>query len=433
MFKINRINLDQVGWFFVVNYFLFFFLSDVIELLEFRSAFYLGTVESFKFGTGLLPIIRQSLKLIILLFSLRCMLYHKVSYFTFLIYLFILYCLLTSFAYIGNGRPFSFFVEGVNQVLVPVLFYFVGNKSSAVIADKFYNNTLKYLFIAFLIGLLLHFTLSDWYIEWKIQSILSRQPSNYMVARNWLGHYGSPFHAFSGPYFVGYMSFVGLCFSYFYYSIKYSLKSLISVLLFAIVLFMAQQRISMLIGALVIFGYHVYGLLKKKKHLNILLISYLMILVSFSIIFSHIFSEIIDKGFSRVALVFTGDAFSERSMQWVKLISSQTNYIFGHGLHAGGSLAENKGFPGVHDGEIFKFFYEGGILGLGLFLTINILTIVRGFRNFYSYGAEIFVILFLFAATIAANPFEKIPAPTMVYWFAMGVIWNNNIKKQYNE
>lgn len=429
MNKIGKISLDQIGWFFVVNYFLFFLISDAVELLEFRSAFNLGAVESFNFGSGLLPLIRVSLKLIILLFSLRCMLYRKVSNFTLLIYIFILYWLLSGFAYIGNGRPFSFFIEGINQVFVPVLFYFVGNKSSDVIANKFYSNTLKYLFIAFLIGLLLHFTLSEWYVEWKIQSILSRQPSNYMVARNWLGHYGSPFHAFSGPYFVGYMSFIGLCFSYFYYSIKYSLKSLISVLLFAIVMFMAQQRISMLIGALIIFGYHVYGLLKKKKHLNILLISYLVILVSLSIIFSLIFSEIIDKGFSRVALVFTGDAFSERSQSWVNLLSSQTNYIFGHGLHSGGSLAENMGFPGVHDGEIFKFLYEGGIVGLGLFLTINILTIVRGIRNFNRYGAEIFVILFLFAATLAANPFEKIPAPTMVYWFAMGVIWNNNIRK----
>lgn len=428
MLKIGKISLDKVGWFFVINYFLFFLISDAIELLEFRSAFLSDTVDSFNFGTGLLPVIRLSLKFIILVFSLRCMLYRKVSFFTFFIYTFITYWVLTGFSYIDNGRPISLYIEGINQFLVPVLFYFVGIKSKDL-SSQFYSNTLKYLSFAFLVGLFLHFSLSDWYIEWKIQSIISRQPSNYMVARNWLGNYGSPFHSFSGPYFVGYLSLIGLSFSYYYYSRKHSIRYLFAVLLFTLVMFLSQQRISMIVGGLLIFSYHVYGILRKRKHLNILLISYALILITFSIVFNDVFSEIIDKGFSRLALVFSGGAFSERSGQWFKLIESQTNYIFGHGLNSGGSMAFNLGFHGVHDGEFFKFLYEGGIVGFGIFLTINILTIIKSSKNLKQYGAELPIIMLLFIATIAANPFSKMPAPAMMYWFALGRIWSDNLIK----
>ncbi|MCB2195270.1 MAG: hypothetical protein KQH79_05385 [Bacteroidetes bacterium] len=402
-------------------------MIDIIGILEFRVAYLNNLQANFDFGSGLSSKLRFILKLIILLIALRYMLYQYVSYFTFLIYMFIFYWLLTGISYFFNDKPLSLFLGGINAMIIPSLFYFIGNYRRNI-SDKFYRRTLFILCISFCVGLVYHFASVDWYIEWKIRKFMAiRSDFTWGEARGTVGKITSGFAAFSGGYFVGYMSFIGLSIAYYFYNKKYNLINLLYVVVFVVILLLSQRRVAIVAGAGVIFIYHIYGLIKGKKQLNNLLFAYVILFCFFVLVFHNIFFELFEKIVLRLANIANGDIFAERSYSWFDLLRSQTNFLFGHGLQSGGAAAVNRGYLGINDGEFFKFIYEGGIIGLLIFLMLNILTICRGLKRIKIYAIELSIIVFFLIATLGANPFSNMPNIIIIYWFAMGRIWNKGI------
>lgn len=424
--RINKTHIDNIAWFFVINFFVFSILTDIIGVLEFRVAYLNNLQTDFVFGSGLSSKVRFFLKLIFLLISLRYMLYQYISNFTLLIYIYILFWLLTGFSYFFNDKPLSLFFGGINAMIIPSLFFFIGNDRRNN-SDKIYKRTLFILCLSFCVGLIFHFTSVEWYIEWKIRRFMAiRGNFSWGGARGTVGHITSGFEAFSGGYFVGYMSFIGLNIAYYFYNKRYNLINLLYLVIFFIILLLSQRRVAIVAGAGVIFSYHIYGLFYGKKHLNYLLLAYVGLICTFVLLFYNMFYELFDRILIRLGSI-SGDMFAGRSFSWFDLLRSQTNYLFGHGLQSGGAAAVNLGYLGINDGEFFKFIYEGGIVGILIFLVLNILTIYRGLKGIKVHAIELFVIIFFIIATIGANPFSNMPSIIIIYWFAMGRIWNKGI------
>jgi len=344
------------------------------------------------------------------------------NHFSLLILLYLVYWLSTIIQYSENGKPFIFYIHGCKEYFLFVVIYFAGNTYKAT-ADRLFEFSYYALLVSFVVGLFLHFMAFPWYIAWKLAGL-----------EDWLGgyavHRATDMASFSGfwenTYPVGY-----LCVFVFAYSLKKILETsqtqfYIFAIITLVVCALAQQRVSFAMNSIVLLSFFGYSFIKRKRGGVSFFLLMLIVFSSLFVISESIndISLIIESISNRFESMLEGTSMvEERSGTWKKLLSTQTNYLFGHGFNSGGMEAYDYCGLGISDGEFFKFFYEGGIIGSLLFITISGLTILRGLTYLKLFFVETIIIVFFSVATLGANPFSQ-PMLIFIYWYSMGRIWN---------
>lgn len=317
--------------------------------------------------------------------------------------------------------PIGLLMRGIEMYFFPFGFFLIAQNSSEEEIALFYKRMFYAFMFTYIVGLYLYIESPTWYIDWR-----KEQLENWLgnSAQSYLDTYLNLSSFFYHPYFVGYTSIWAT--SYVLDKIRKSEKfPLIYIFCFLVIFvtsFLAQQRLCTLVNIMTIC-YYLFLEVKEQKFR----LSYgvgLIILVGsiYIVILLNTYSVM----FERYSTLLSGEILSDgRDIQWREAYSNFDNFIFGEGFNIAGHGAEDYHLPTIADGEIFKFFYEVGIVGCFFFYGFWYMTLRILKKNISIYIVEIPVIVGFVIAQYGANTFEMTNI-IIIFWYCAGRIWNGN-------
>jgi hypothetical protein len=208
-----------------------------------------------------------------------------------------------------------------------------------------------------------------------------------------------------------------------------SLKTYIALIITILVLLLAQQRITVVLGfGLILF----YSFLEIKQRR--LRVTYLMILVlAFASYYIIRHFEELSFLLDRYLTIIDGTVLDDgRSGQWQAVYKTFNNYVFGEGFNIVGHEARDYDMPSIADGELFKTIYELGIVGSFIFYSFCAQTFFRALNHYKEYAVEIPIIIGFVAMQYGGNPFGMTNI-IILFWFSAGIIWNKKIITEKNK
>lgn len=344
-----------------------------------------------------------------------------------LIYLYVFLGLFSILGWFQRDYPFEFYLTILFESYIPIVFYFVGRESNEQVST-FYRRSAYAIMFVNLVGFILLYTTPAWYVERSLNVL------------NELGYYTEDtlkyarFASFLDSYHTSNFSAFLLCISLgSYYFLHEKLSSryfyMFAFVVAIIGIMLAQQRTAMFIGlALIPFGMMLLSKYNKQNkkasfELTILLVIGFIGIAALAVQLSDYFS--LEDVLGRFSKDSRDTMVSNRSGTWENAIMHQENFIWGHGLGGGGHLAQSIGItPTVRDGSYFVLLLETGIFSLLSFLTILIISLLRGFKkvkkNFIDFSILFFCCFSLIGANIIYYPYI-----IGFMWYAIGRINSN--------
>ena len=127
-----------------------------------------------------------------------------------------------------------------------------------------------------------------------------------------------------------------------------------------------------------------------------------------------------------------GDAVGERDSQWISVLLNSQNLITGTGLGSVGHHSLDYGKYHVPDGGLIKYLAEFGVVGMSIFISIIIVSIMKGVNHLKYLYRELLVIVVCIAQSIGSNilSFQHV---VPMFWFCVGVIASYKKKKDYKK
>lgn len=378
----------------------------LIEILLY-GAVMIGIPRIITFGTRLIllaVVTSESVN-----FLRKC---YKIKLHARLVWWYILYLFITALFSLFESYPAGIYIEAINQGVIPILFFFIAYKYKDV---RFEEDPLlrRYLYACLFMyacSLYLFFTMPSWYIEWK-KSILPEEWQNNLAILSVLS-------GFSGTgYLVGYTSF----FAFSFLVIRYIYGSgtrydFLYLCITSLCMLLSQTRASLFMSLALLTWVILSKLTGRKRFYAI--IAVIMILSSIIYLLNN--NEAVSEVSNIFASKLEGTSSSSRYDTGIKLLSYQTNYLFGHGYGTGGNVANGLGYPSVTDCEYFKLFYETGLVGITFFFTIIINFYRKVLRCKKRYMFELFIVSFYLLAMNIADPLSVAPMMSPVFWYSIG-------------
>ena len=340
---------------------------------------------------------------------------------------YIFYNLFSLINYVFNGMPIYCYYWEVSCGILPMFAFYVGIYSKKI-DNNFYNKIFYSCVFALVIGLYLYLTMPDWYLSWKMDNIFNLWYHTKESDEHYFLEYGRFTSFFSSPYFS---SAVGvLCLSIaLSYVFRYGIKAIyfIAIILSLLCLFLTQQRVAVVYGAGIFITYQLYQLFLRERRIYRFFVVEIVVFVIFVVFLSY-YSNMLE----RVDLVLDAalqrmdtldSAVDERSDQYREIMNEWKNVFFGHGLGSGGHTAVQMGYVGITDGNYHKILYEIGITGIIGFVSLILLTLIRGLKNLQYLSLELMIICYYLVAMIGQNilEFRFIVIPL---WYCIGRVWN---------
>lgn len=341
------------------------------------------------------------------------------------------YVLFSIAIYISNGYPLDIYYRGLFNYGFPLVFFLIASNISHQERDVFYQRTIIALMFTYLVGVYLYIYPPSWYTAWKVSQLegwLGDRTDSYINNYRYLTSF------FSHSYFVGYTSFWALSYLLhkIYKSPKVSVVTYVSLIITMVVLLLAQQRVTFVLGFILIL---IYSWLEIKK--GSLRISYFMaavIMVASYYVIKHL--DELSFLFDRYITVFDGSVLDDgRSSQWKSVYKNFDDIFIGEGFNIVGHEAREYGMHTIADGELFKTIYELGVVGAIIFYSFCVGTIVRALKHAKEYAVELPVVIGFVAMQYGASPFGMTNI-IILYWFCAGIVWNKKIvtnKRLINE
>lgn len=369
--------------------------------------------------------------LIILTFHLftKRMVERKIDFIDLLILLLIVFIIISS---LFSKVDFQNLYIGISTQLLMMLFFFVGRSKYA--SDySFFNRAIVVVVFVSICGLVLYFYNPGWYLEMKMEK--SGVSHSYSVQFAYEMMRLSAFWPY--PYWISYGS--AIVYSYIiiigYQFGKLSIKMMALLLFLLGILLLAQQRLPLFITMFVSLFFIIGGLNKKKSlpyfKLNICL--YLLVVAAaFITLVSVIDIDMLERLYSKIEEASGGAEFLADRSSIFSDVSSKSLSLFGDGL---GYYSLNRADVGVtiSDHQYLKILYENGVLGFLGYITIFVLCILKGIRNYRDNLFELTIVAMYLLAMSGANCLcveEQHPA---VFWFCCGRLFNNNCLKYKKE
>ena len=389
-------------------------MSTSSSLPKLVSSYMLISILFFGYNMLQLPktpyfAVRFLLMLIVAFYALGIVIKRKNKYSSMSLFLGYFFYLVFSFIFLFlYDFPPTLIPDAVMSGLFPMLFFFVGaeDKDRNTFETSFYKFYFLGAVFLFICSIYLFVTVPSWYIEWKI----SMQPEEWQDNPRVLG----AMSGFSGSgYLVGYTAFFAFC--YLIFRLKNKVANMFDYFFLFIVVFcliFSQVRVALLGASFVLLWF-----LKKTLSIRNFIIV-LIVVIAFIALFSYLlsYSESLSTLFDFFTAKLEGASEDTRYETGISLLSSQTNFIFGHGYGTGGHKAAEQGLPAVTDMEYVKLFYETGIIGTTLFFLI----VFKALKKSTWFSFEFFIIVFYLLAMLIANPLTAEATMSPVFWYAVG-------------
>lgn len=382
-------------------------------------------------------IIELLIRIVFLLYVIYSFKTTKKSIVCQLLIVYIIYNILSVFAFQLADVDFDAYLYDLQSFLLPMLAFFLGANNKDV-SFRFYDSLLHGVLFCLIVGLFFYFLLPSWY---SLKLIEIHNSTGYLEEISTIGDTSgflqyARFSSFIGDsYVIQYLGISAASYLFFRINKVYSINVKLnffyffSVLIIIISIILSLQRSAWAYLVIIILFYlliglnHKYSLQWKYAIIFLVLISLITSIVSFS---SDRSGQILSQLTDRLSDFSFSKALSGRSGQYNSLWSNWNHYIFGHGMGSGGAIARISGKPGASDAGYMKILYENGMVGSSIFLMIVVSTILRMLKYRRYYYIEIHIVLFFLVAMIGSNSlcisfFYSIP-----FWFAIGRIWNHN-------
>lgn len=336
-----------------------------------------------------------------------------------LVLIYIIYVMVISLLSDVNIDIFS---DAIRAQLMPISFYFIA-RANSFDNDSFINNLRVPLLFAFVSALYLYFFPPAWYIDFKQQNwvyVVTDQDYYERMRLSGFWHWS---------YFIGYSSLFLLMYEIkrFIFEKDHSKYLILSVLISSLVLFLAQQRVSIAYFVLYIVIIIAYSY-------KIRLISMQQVLRIITLI------TILCLGIVSVLIIYGDDALITYVLN--RSVNSDSNIVtdrlklfdyfignistLGDGLGQYSHYAISLGRRGIPDCDYIRIPNEIGVVGTVILFSIFILSFFKGLKNINSNFVELNLILFLFISMIGAAPLEMAYLQPFIYWFAAGKLVNND-------
>jgi hypothetical protein len=348
-----------------------------------------------------------------------------------LVFGYIFHCM---FTFLWGDISFDIFLNGgVKCQLLPISFYFIA-RSPDFQDNKMFAKMQYPLMFAFISALFLYFYMPSWYMEFRTRDIeINALSQSWFEQTRLSGFWG-------WSYVIGYASL---------FYIMYELKSYIidgvrnkniwiKVVIAFLVLFFAQQRVTIAYCIVYIPFLLFVGTKKKIYFFRILFLSVLAILLLVSIIYfivcNYMDPQFIDYILNR-SIDHDSNLVEERFLLFEKYF--KTISFLGAGLgkysHYVFSVLDQDT---ISDCDYIRLLNEVGILGFLYLAIIIIVVLFMGIRQIRTFFYEFNIVLFLLASMIGAAPLEAWTLHPFMYWYCMGRIVNFNyaiVNKEYGK
>lgn len=346
--------------------------------------------------------------------------------------IYILYCALSIVRVLDSAVLLSGYFYDLLNYILPMFAFFIGS-SNRITDDRYYNWFLYSVLFCFGLGLLFYFFSPNWYVQ-RVSMLSYDLLGADLYDLDQL-HEKTRFSSFMyGPYPIQYFGIPALSFLlYLIYKTKNSkLKTkvyyAISFFVIVISVVLCQQRTAWGYLTILIVFYLFVSSGKKKGVWGFAILS-IFILLIFSQIFTLNDSMIGSALGKRMGEMSFSDAMAGRVGQYESLWINWTKPILGHGMGSGGAIARLAGLPGASDAGYMKILYENGIVGSLLFLGVILPTLIRAIKRIKFFYIEIHIIVFFLIAMIGSNALSISLYYGIVFWYAIGRVWNNNYLK----
>lgn len=196
---------------------------------------------------------------------------------------------------------------------------------------------------------------------------------------------------------------------------------------------LSMHRASIIGCTITVLVLFFYDFIREKR-----LGKYALLIAFLVLILASYFSqtELYDKLSLRISEISINSAFDDsRKAQNENLFAILKNIILGSGIGSGSSNARRIGLVGISDGNYMKLLYEQGVVGLVLFFSVLIASLVRAFKNFKYYSVEFCILVSILIAMLGSDSLTM-PFYILPFWYSIGVIWNKSylirrIKENY--
>ena len=344
----------------------------------------------------------------------------KINTANLMVIMYFLYSILNLIPYIFTGYDIEIFITKFSNSILPVIFYFLGEKYVNS-KYKLYNRLLIAFLFCFIIGLYWYFKLPEYYIRYLDKTIAGFHIISYLNDRR--------FSSFLGSIGIGSISTISIIISLALFHQKLKYRYILLFLISIFVSIMSMQRASYLLTIFSIISLElVYRKYKNNKYILIIIVLIIFIMTIFIITNENIAIDIIQirKRFDNIGF----NAISERIYQWKKINEIGISLIWGKGI---GSMSYNaRKYTNliINDGAFFNIIGEIGIFGFIIFIiAISLSLYQKNFKYSKIVMIEYTTIIVLLLSSVGSNTilYQEI-AP--IFWMFLGRI--NSLKKLYN-
>lgn len=357
-----------------------------------------------------------------------------------LVTVWLIYNLLSFALILGNDVETECFTSRIRTYLFPILFFYFGSNVEFS-KTKFYKSFLYSMIFCFIIGFYLYFFTPSYYTDYllRVRENTWYMGDTYHTAETIMEHirFGS---FFSDSYAISYFSVPSLILSFsflFYKSERKHDKLWYFIALISLAAaILCQQRIAIALSIAIVMFFSFWGIKNDNKTLAIVFGVAIGLAISSMVMFldKDRLSTISEMIFGRFEHMHFNEAMDDRTGQYTGIWSSWNNIVLGDGLGSHSGVAMMYGHKVVNDGEFIRVLVENGIIGILIFSTFILKSLVRAYRLNRWLLPELLVVLYFLLACIGSDALSIMFFYTPIFWFCLGRIWNKEyISNQINE
>lgn len=306
---------------------------------------------------------------------------------------------------------------GFREEVIPILFYFIA-RSNSFQNNVFFENMKYPLAIAFICAIALYFFPPDWYVSFKKGNLPADATSTMIYEHTRL----SGFWGWS--YFIGYSSlfFIMYQVNKLLREEKLSIYNILFIFIALIVLFFAQQRVSIAFFFLYLIIVTIHAYKKKMPNRSALKFFWLIIIFVGMIIF-YLMTYYLDSSFTEYVFNRTLESDDNILTERFGMFSDMLKVSFlgdGLGSHIHGVAIYR--LKVISDCDYIRILTQYGVLGTCVLGCIIFDTLIKGAIVLEHVLFDFLVVLFLCIAMTGAAPLSHTPLQPYLYWFCMGRI-----------
>lgn len=321
-----------------------------------------------------------------------------------IVLLYIVYNTVSVFWFSLSGYPLSAFAAEWSNTILPVFFFYFSYSENEN-RFQFYSVTLYALIFSFILGFYLLITDAPLY-------------DAFMRTTEGVGTDIFNFQSLFGLTATGVFGVVGFLISTSIVFTSNGKRGKTASIICALAAIMTFRRAALVALAISIvashfLGYFKFGFLKKRY----LVLEALLLCVTISFVnqkYGYFLEGLITRDLT------ISDAFDSRSMTWNSAFETE-NILIGKGLGAFGHKISEFSSVLITDGNYFKILAESGFFGFFLFISIIIISLIKGAKNLKENYLDLGIVFSFCLIAIGSNIFT-FPSVAPIFWYSIGRI-----------